>query len=149
MAKKNPEELVSIIEKYVWVWRCASLARGLALEQPTMLYCVTDGWRRLQPTLLEGYFGNVIFTVTQLAEVGKVNGSLADGGIMIQAGLEKMDGEYFHSALDYQRCSRTCRLFRFCSCFLMGTNSIISVEFQYLSSKFCSIHSLTYSMLLS
>lgn len=83
------------------VWRCASLARGLAPEQPTKLYCATDGRQRLLPPLPEGYFGNVIFTATPLAEAGKVIASLADGANTIQAALERMDNEYCRSALDY------------------------------------------------
>ncbi|VAI47323.1 unnamed protein product [Triticum turgidum subsp. durum] len=83
------------------VWRCASLARGLSPEQPTKLYCATDGRQRLQPLLPEGYFGNVIFTATPLAVAGKVTGSLADGATTIQAALEVMDNEYCRSALDY------------------------------------------------
>ncbi|KAM3242190.1 hypothetical protein ACQJBY_054709 [Aegilops geniculata] len=83
------------------VWRCASLARGLSPEQPTKLYCATDGRQRLQPPLPEGYFGNVIFTATPLAVAGKVTGSLADGATTIQAALEVMDNEYCRSALDY------------------------------------------------
>jgi shikimate O-hydroxycinnamoyltransferase len=83
------------------VWRCASLARGLSAEQPTKLYCATDGRQRLQPSLPDGYFGNVIFTATPLAEAAKVTGSLADGASTIQAALDKMDNEYCRSALDY------------------------------------------------
>ncbi|RLM64433.1 uncharacterized protein C2845_PM16G11760 [Panicum miliaceum] len=54
------------------VWRCVSLAYGLPPEQPTKLFCATDGCQRLQPPLPDGYFGNVIFTATPLAEAGKI-----------------------------------------------------------------------------
>ncbi|KAL6903649.1 hypothetical protein ACP4OV_004462 [Aristida adscensionis] len=83
------------------VWRCASLARGLPAEQPTKLYCATDGRQRLQPPLPDGYFGNVIFTATPLAEAGKVTSGLADGAAVIQGALERMDNDYCRSALDY------------------------------------------------
>ncbi|KAG8082559.1 hypothetical protein GUJ93_ZPchr0014g46879 [Zizania palustris] len=83
------------------VWRCASLARGLSPEQPTKLYCATDGRQRLQPPLPEGYFGNVIFTATPLAEAGKVTSGLADGAAVIQAALDRMNDDYCRSALDY------------------------------------------------
>uniref|UniRef100_A0A0E0CNB9 Uncharacterized protein n=1 Tax=Oryza meridionalis TaxID=40149 RepID=A0A0E0CNB9_9ORYZ len=83
------------------VWRCASLARGLPAAQPTKLYCATDGRQRLQPSLPEGYFGNVIFTATPLAEAGRVTGSLADGAATIQSALDRMDNGYCRSALDY------------------------------------------------
>ncbi|BAF15139.1 hydroxycinnamoyltransferase 1 [Oryza sativa Japonica Group] len=83
------------------VWRCVSLARGLPSEQPTKLYCATDGRQRLQPPLPEGYFGNVIFTATPLAEAGKVTSGLADGAAVIQEALDRMNDSYCRSALDY------------------------------------------------
>jgi len=50
------------------VWRSVCKARGLADDQETKLYIATDGRARLkQPTLPEGYFGNVIFTATPIA----------------------------------------------------------------------------------
>ncbi|XP_047064017.1 hydroxycinnamoyl-CoA:5-hydroxyanthranilate N-hydroxycinnamoyltransferase HHT4 [Lolium rigidum] len=83
------------------VWRCASLARGLPAEQPTKLYCATDGRQRLQPPLPEGYFGNVIFTATPLAEAGKVTSGVAEGAAVIQGALDMMSEDYCRSALDY------------------------------------------------
>ncbi|CAL5020951.1 unnamed protein product [Urochloa decumbens] len=83
------------------VWRCASLARGLPADQPTKLYCATDGRQRLQPALPEGYFGNVIFTATPLADAGTVTAGVAEGAAVIQAALDRMDDGYCRSALDY------------------------------------------------
>lgn len=83
------------------VWRCASLARGLPADQPTKLYCATDGRQRLQPPLPEGYFGNVIFTATPLANAGTVTAGVAEGASVIQAALDRMDDGYCRSALDY------------------------------------------------
>ena len=83
------------------VWRCVSLARNLSPEQPTKLYCATDGRQRLQPPLPEGYFGNVIFTATPLAEAGKVTSGLAEGAAVIQGALDRMTSDYCQSALDY------------------------------------------------
>ncbi|KAL6634724.1 hypothetical protein ACP70R_027395 [Stipagrostis hirtigluma subsp. patula] len=83
------------------VWRCASLARGLSPEQPTKLYCATDGRQRLQPPLPEGYFGNVIFTATPLADARTVIAGVAEGAAVIQAALDRMDDGYCRSALDY------------------------------------------------
>ncbi|VAH33810.1 unnamed protein product [Triticum turgidum subsp. durum] len=83
------------------VWRCVSIARNLAPEQPTKLYCATDGRQRLQPPLPEGYFGNVIFTATPLAEAGKVTSGLAEGAAVIQGALDRMTSDYCQSALDY------------------------------------------------
>lgn len=82
------------------VWRCASLARG-SRGAAHKLYCATDGRQRLQPSLPDGYFGNVIFTATPLAEAGRVTGSLADGAATIQSALDRMDSGYCRSALDY------------------------------------------------
>ncbi|CAL5068716.1 unnamed protein product [Urochloa decumbens] len=83
------------------VWRCVSLAYGLPPKQSTKLYCATDGRQRLQPRLPDGYFGNVIFTATPLAEAGKVTSGLADGAAVIQGALDRMDNDYCRSVLNY------------------------------------------------
>jgi shikimate O-hydroxycinnamoyltransferase len=83
------------------VWRCVSLAYSLPPEQPTKLFCATDGRQRLQPPLPDGYFGNVIFTATPLAEAGKVTSGLADGAAVIQGALDRMDSDYCRSVLNY------------------------------------------------
>ncbi|GKA47705.1 shikimate O-hydroxycinnamoyltransferase-like protein [Tanacetum coccineum] len=46
------------------VWRSVCKARGLKDDQDTKLYIATDGRARLQPTLPQGYFGNVIFNIS-------------------------------------------------------------------------------------
>nr|A0A2H5AIZ1.1 RecName: Full=Hydroxycinnamoyltransferase [Narcissus pseudonarcissus]AUG71940.1 hydroxycinnamoyltransferase [Narcissus pseudonarcissus] len=86
------------------VWRCTSIARGLPDDQRTKLYCATDGRARLQPPLPSGYFGNVIFTATPVADAGEITGE--DSGLeaaagRIQRALMRMDDEYLRSALDY------------------------------------------------
>ncbi|RLM73266.1 hydroxycinnamoyl CoA: shikimate hydroxycinnamoyl transferase [Panicum miliaceum] len=78
-----------------------SSCSSLPPEQPTKLYCATDGQQRLQPPLPDGYFGNVIFTATPLAEAGKVTSGLAEGAAVIQGALDRMDNDYCRSALDY------------------------------------------------
>ncbi|KAF8701511.1 hypothetical protein HU200_033535 [Digitaria exilis] len=83
------------------VWRCTSLARGLAPEQTTKWYCATDGRQRLQPPLPDGYLGNVVFTAAATAEAGRVTSGLADAATIVQEALNRMDNEYCHSALDY------------------------------------------------
>jgi hypothetical protein len=75
--------------------------------------------QRLQSVLPDGYLGNTIFMATQLAEAGKVNGSLADGATMVQVELEKMDDEYCHLALDNLEVEHASRLLRICSRFLV------------------------------
>ncbi|XP_010942061.1 hydroxycinnamoyltransferase [Elaeis guineensis] len=82
------------------VWRCASLARELPPDQLSKLYIATDGRQRLRPQLPAGYFGNVIFTATPVAEMVEVVGSEGAAG-RIQASLARMDDEYLRSALDY------------------------------------------------
>ncbi|KAL0903503.1 hypothetical protein M5K25_027889 [Dendrobium thyrsiflorum] len=79
------------------VWRCACAARALPPNQLSKLYIATDGRKRLQPPLPDGYFGNVIFTATPLATAGE----MADAAGIIQAALGRMDPEYLRSALDY------------------------------------------------
>lgn len=79
------------------VWRCACAARALPPNQLSKLYIATDGRKRLQPSLPDGYFGNVIFTATPLATAGE----MAEAAETIQAALARMDDEYLRSALDY------------------------------------------------
>ncbi|TVU41665.1 hypothetical protein EJB05_15204, partial [Eragrostis curvula] len=82
------------------VWRCVSLARGVPPEQPTMLLAAVDGRTRLRrPPLPDGYFGNVVFTAAPIAETATVTNGEAAG--VIQAALDRMDGDYCRSALDY------------------------------------------------
>ena len=69
--------------------------------QPTKLFCATDGRHRLQPPLPDGYFGNVIFTATPLAEAGKVTSGLANGAAGIQGALDRMNSNYCRSVLNY------------------------------------------------
>nr|WKA69991.1 hydroxycinnamoyl-CoA:shikimate hydroxycinnamoyl transferase [Crocosmia x crocosmiiflora] len=85
------------------VWRCACIARELPEDQPTKLYCATDGRTRLEPPLPEGYFGNVIYTATPIAEAGEMAGNdgLEVAAERIQSALTRMAGEYMRSALDY------------------------------------------------
>nr|QCO76959.1 hydroxycinnamoyltransferase 1-like protein [Dendrobium officinale] len=79
------------------VWRCACAARALPPNQLSKLYIATDGRKRLQPLLPDGYFGNVIFTATPLATAGE----MGDAAGIIQAALGRMNPEYLRSALDY------------------------------------------------
>lgn len=84
------------------VWRCVCKARGLADDQETKLYIATDGRARLQPPLPAGYFGNVIFTTTPLAQSGDlVSKPTWYAASRIHDALVRMDNEYLRSALDY------------------------------------------------
>ncbi|KAL9250965.1 Shikimate O-hydroxycinnamoyltransferase-like protein [Drosera capensis] len=84
------------------VWRCVCKARGLRDDQETKLYIATDGRSRLQPPLPPGYFGNVIFTTTPIAEAGQlVSKQTWYAASRIHEALVRMDNEYLKSALDY------------------------------------------------
>ncbi|XP_052183143.1 shikimate O-hydroxycinnamoyltransferase-like isoform X2 [Diospyros lotus] len=85
------------------VWRSVCKARGLADDQETKLYIATSGRARLkQPTLPEGYFGNVIFTATPIALAGDLQGKPTwYTASRIHDALVRMDDEYLNSALDY------------------------------------------------
>ncbi|XP_078443605.1 HXXXD-type acyl-transferase family protein [Wolffia australiana] len=84
------------------VWRRVSEARGLEEDQMTKLFIATDGRTRLKPALPEGYFGNVIFTATPVAEAGPlVTGPVTAAARKIQNALNRMDDEYLRSAVDY------------------------------------------------
>jgi shikimate O-hydroxycinnamoyltransferase len=83
------------------VWRCVCLARNLPAEQQTKLYIAADGRSRLNPPLPHGYFGNVIFTATPIAEAGEVARSVQAAAGKIQETMARMDDEYMKSAIDY------------------------------------------------
>jgi shikimate O-hydroxycinnamoyltransferase len=83
------------------VWRCVCLARNLPAEQQTKLYIAADGRSRLNPPLPHGYFGNVIFTATPIAEAGEVVNSVQAAAGKIQETMARMDDEYMKSAIDY------------------------------------------------
>nr|QPI70575.1 hydroxycinnamoyltransferase [Anthoceros agrestis] len=84
------------------IWRCATRARGLSGDQPSKLFVATDGRARLRPPLPRGYFGNVIFTCTPVAEAEElVAKPLIRTAARIQEAVLKMGDEYLRSALDY------------------------------------------------
>nr|AHA14500.1 hydroxycinnamoyl-coenzyme A quinate transperase [Fagopyrum tataricum]WDA42977.1 O-hydroxycinnamoyl transferase [Fagopyrum tataricum] len=84
------------------VWRCVCQARGLENDQGTKLYIATDGRSRLNPTLPPGYFGNVIFTTTPVAQAGDLASKPTwYAASRIHDALARMDNEYLRSALDY------------------------------------------------
>ncbi|KAI3463477.1 hypothetical protein Pfo_020140 [Paulownia fortunei] len=84
------------------VWRCACMARGLPEDQDTKLYIATDGRSRLQPSLPQGYFGNVIFTATPIAVSGDLESKpVWYAASKIHDALARMDNEYLRSALDF------------------------------------------------
>ncbi|GKA57977.1 shikimate O-hydroxycinnamoyltransferase-like protein [Tanacetum coccineum] len=84
------------------VWRSVCKARGLKDDQDTKLYIATDGRARLQPTLPQGYFGNVIFTTTPIAEAGELQSKPTwYAASKIHDALAKMNNDYLKSALDY------------------------------------------------
>nr|XP_043608335.1 shikimate O-hydroxycinnamoyltransferase-like [Erigeron canadensis] len=84
------------------VWRSVCKARGLKDDQDTKLYIATDGRARLQPTLPQGYFGNVIFTTTPIAVAGDLQSKPTwYAASKIHDSLAKMNNDYLKSALDY------------------------------------------------
>ncbi|KAJ8637447.1 hypothetical protein MRB53_011714 [Persea americana] len=91
------------------IWRCVCKARGIPDNQETKLYIPVNGRKRLQPTLSEGYFGNVLFTATPVAVVGDLmrSGSLSHAAGIIHGELGRMDNEYLRSAVDYLEQVRT------------------------------------------
>ncbi|RHN76613.1 putative shikimate O-hydroxycinnamoyltransferase [Medicago truncatula] len=84
------------------VWRSVSKARALPVDQETKLYIATDGRSRLQPSLPQGYFGNVIFTTTPIAvAVDLMSKPTWYAASRIHNALLQMDNDYLRSALDY------------------------------------------------
>jgi shikimate O-hydroxycinnamoyltransferase len=84
------------------VWRSVSKARALPVDQETKLYIATDGRSRLQPSLPQGYFGNVIFTTTPIAVAEDLMSKPTwYAASIIHNALLQMDNDYLRSALDY------------------------------------------------
>ncbi|KAK4414009.1 Shikimate O-hydroxycinnamoyltransferase [Sesamum alatum] len=85
------------------VWRCTSMACGLAKDQETKLYIAVDGRSRLQPQLLPGYFGNVLFTAAPIASGGEMQSNPLKFVVrkIHDAIARTNDDNYLKSALDY------------------------------------------------
>ncbi|XP_021756632.1 anthranilate N-benzoyltransferase protein 2-like [Chenopodium quinoa] len=85
------------------VWRSTCMVRGLANEQYVKLYIPIDARTRLKdPTLLKGYYGNLVFFAACIAEVVDiVSKPLWFTASKIHETLERMqDVEYLKSAVD-------------------------------------------------
>ncbi|XVF65808.1 hypothetical protein PTKIN_Ptkin09bG0280400 [Pterospermum kingtungense] len=84
------------------IWRCISKARGLSNDQATKLYIPIDGRSRLNPPLPRGYFGNVIFHATPIAQAGDLESEpFTDTIKRIDEQLKQANDEYLKSAIDY------------------------------------------------
>lgn len=83
-------------------WRCLTLARQLPYDQQTKLRIAVDGRSRIQPALPQGYFGNVLFHATPVAQTGDlVAKPVGFSGRKIRQALSEMQSERLRSALDY------------------------------------------------
>ncbi|KMT15436.1 hypothetical protein BVRB_3g061400 [Beta vulgaris subsp. vulgaris] len=86
------------------VWRCACKARGLIGEQCVKLHIPTDGRSRLRdPTLPQGYFGNVIFFTACTAKAYDITTKpLWYAASKVHEALKRVERtEYLRSAIDY------------------------------------------------
>ncbi|KAL4333642.1 hypothetical protein GQ457_07G037880 [Hibiscus cannabinus] len=84
------------------IWRCINKARCLPDDQATKLHIPIDGRSRLRPPFPPGYLGNVVFTSATIALHGEIQlESFSDTAKRIKDILNRMDGEYLRSAIDY------------------------------------------------
>ncbi|KAL1542480.1 shikimate O-hydroxycinnamoyltransferase [Salvia divinorum] len=84
------------------VWRCASIARGLARDQETRLRFSVDGRQKLRPPLPESYLGNGIFHTVASALCGQLESNPLRFAVRkVREALDRIDDDYMRSALDY------------------------------------------------
>ncbi|KAK9707235.1 hypothetical protein RND81_07G182200 [Saponaria officinalis] len=85
------------------IWRCVCKARGLPYDQEVRLYIPVNGRSRLKdPSLPQGYFGNVLFRGVCISKAGDVAyKSLRCTLNKVQDTLTRMNNEYLRSAIDY------------------------------------------------
>lgn len=84
------------------VWKCASKARELPVDQKTNLHVVVEGRSRLQPPLPLGFFGNVIVTATIISTVGDLQSKPTwYASSCIHNAISQINDNYFRSAIDF------------------------------------------------
>lgn len=85
------------------VWRCVCMARGVKEDQETKLYIAVDGRQRLSnPSLPQGYMGNVIFAAAPTAVAGDLLCKPTSYAVSrIREALDRIDNDYLRSALDH------------------------------------------------
>ncbi|CAN6724459.1 unnamed protein product [Malus baccata var. baccata] len=84
------------------VWKCASKARELPVDQKTNLHVVLEGRSRLQPPLPLGFFGNVIVTGTIISTVGDLQSKPTwYASSCIRNAISQINDNYFRSAIDF------------------------------------------------
>ncbi|CAN1832843.1 Spermidine hydroxycinnamoyl transferase [Linum perenne] len=84
------------------IWKCACKARKLKPDQLTAVGVCVDSRRRLNPPLPNAYFGNAVLDVKAMARSGDlVTRSLGYATERIRKAVEKVDGEFLSSAIDY------------------------------------------------
>ncbi|KAG6404657.1 hypothetical protein SASPL_136910 [Salvia splendens] len=84
------------------VWRCASIARGLAEDQETRLRFSVDGRQKLRPPLPESYLGNGIFYTVASALCGQLKSNPLKFAVgKVREAIDRIDNDYMGSALDY------------------------------------------------
>ncbi|CAI0452699.1 unnamed protein product [Linum tenue] len=101
--KGNPNRPYSTYETLTaHTWRCACKARKLKPNQPTAVGVYVDVRRRLNPPLPDAYLGDAVFGVKAISLSGDlVNKPLGYAAETIREAVEKVDGEFLSSAVEY------------------------------------------------
>ncbi|XP_071697258.1 shikimate O-hydroxycinnamoyltransferase-like [Rutidosis leptorrhynchoides] len=88
------------------IWKCASTARGLPVDQETKLYVHVDARARLKPALSVGYFGNAVLTTTPVALAGEIQSNTSwYAASKVHDILTTMNNDYVRSTIDYLELS--------------------------------------------
>ncbi|CAI0452700.1 unnamed protein product [Linum tenue] len=84
------------------IWRCACKARKLKPEQLTSVGVCVDSRRRMNPPLPNAYFGNAVLDIKAVSRSADlITKPLGYAAGKIRRAVEKADGEFLTSAIDY------------------------------------------------
>nr|AXU39904.1 hydroxycinnamoyltransferase 3 [Narcissus papyraceus] len=90
------------------VWKCVSIARGLARDQAVQLKFVVNVRRRMKPPLPDDYFGNAVCRMVVVSTADDVlSNPIEVVGNKIRDEIRKVDEEYVRSFIDHFEMSPT------------------------------------------
>ncbi|XP_057431143.1 hydroxycinnamoyl-CoA:piscidic acid hydroxycinnamoyltransferase-like [Lotus japonicus] len=89
------------------IWRCASKARELDQNQPTVVRFNVENRSRMVPPLPPSYFGNALTQTAATGYVGEITSKpLSHVAQKIREAVEVVNDEYIRSQIDVIRCQK-------------------------------------------